>query len=87
MKLPTQPQPKKLKSLRARYDAPAYAATVHRRKPDGTWRVEKLSCLCSERATADVHFLLAEVDRLGKYIKHLEEHHVTCECCVEFVTP
>lgn len=82
-----KPRPKKMTSLRARYDGQGYQATVHRQMPDGSWAVEKMSCLCSEKAEEDVKFLLAEIDRLQEYIEHLQQHHMPCEGCVEYVTP
>ena len=84
---PNQPRPKKLKSLRARYDAPTYKATIHRLGADGEWIVEDMYCLCSQKAKEDVDALLAEVDRLNRFIDHLRNHHVLCEECVEYVTP
>lgn len=82
-----QPKPKRLKALRQRYSGVMYSATVHRQDKDGNWIVEKLSCPCSDKAQADVQELLAEIDRLEELTKHLLEHHVPCESCIEYVTP
>lgn len=82
-----QPRPKRLKALRQRYSGVTYSASVHRQDKDGNWIVEKLSCPCSDRAQEDVQELLAEIDRLEELIKHLLEHHVPCESCIEYLTP
>jgi hypothetical protein len=82
-----QPRPKKLKALRQRYSGVTYSASVHRQDEEGNWIVEKISCLCSDKAEKDVKHLLSEIDRLEELIAHLLKHHVPCEECIEYLTP